>query len=111
MSQQLALLSRSEGMTADSLREVIREQHALMASQLALVSGTGPDVHGAVPSEALAAVPAAGPVVAASAVPDAMMDADRPPAPGARLGRTPEGVPAWYVPDPQRPGGYLKVAG
>jgi glutamate-1-semialdehyde aminotransferase len=32
------------------------------------------------------------------------------PVPGARLGRDPQGNPAWYVPDPQRPGKFLKVA-
>ncbi len=34
---------------------------------------------------------------------------NRPPQPGARLGRNPEGKPAWYVPDPDRPGKYLQV--
>lgn len=34
---------------------------------------------------------------------------NRPPQPGARLGRDPEGNPAWYVPDPERPGKYLQV--
>lgn len=32
-----------------------------------------------------------------------------PPIPGARLGRDPQGNPAWFVADPQRPGKYLKV--
>jgi len=36
---------------------------------------------------------------------------NRPPQPGARLGRDPEGNPAWYVPDPERPGKYLQVGG
>ena len=35
--------------------------------------------------------------------------ADEPPVPGARLGRTPKGEPAWFVPDPQRAGKYLMV--
>lgn len=35
---------------------------------------------------------------------------NRPPQTGAKLGRDPEGNPAWYVPDPQRPGKYLQVA-
>ncbi|WP_218653139.1 type I polyketide synthase [Nostoc sp. TCL26-01] len=35
---------------------------------------------------------------------------NRPPQPGAKLGRDPEGNPAWYIPDPQRPGKYLQVA-
>lgn len=40
---------------------------------------------------------------------DAGALASIPPVPGARLGRDPHGDPAWYVPDPQRPGKYLKV--
>ena len=32
-----------------------------------------------------------------------------PPQPGAKLGKDPEGNPAWYVPDPKRPGKYLQV--
>jgi glutamate-1-semialdehyde aminotransferase len=32
------------------------------------------------------------------------MDSRRPPVPGARLGTTPEGMPSWYLPDPDRPG-------
>jgi hypothetical protein len=32
-----------------------------------------------------------------------------PPQPGARLGKDPKGNPAWYVPDPERPGKYLQV--
>lgn len=31
------------------------------------------------------------------------------PVPGARLGRTPKGEPAWFVPDPKRAGKYLMV--
>jgi len=44
-----------------------------------------------------------------AATPRTVMDADRPVVPGARLGRDPEGHPAWYVPDPAEPGRYLKV--
>jgi glutamate-1-semialdehyde aminotransferase len=32
-----------------------------------------------------------------------------PPVEGARLGKDPSGRPAWFVPDPQRPGKYLEV--
>jgi acyl transferase domain-containing protein len=32
-----------------------------------------------------------------------------PPVPGARLGRDSQGRPAWFVPDPNRPGKYLQV--
>ncbi|KAF1721993.1 hybrid non-ribosomal peptide synthetase/type I polyketide synthase [Pseudoxanthomonas wuyuanensis] len=38
-----------------------------------------------------------------------VMDGDKPAVPGARLGRDPEGRPAWYVPNPDSPGQYLKV--
>ena len=33
-----------------------------------------------------------------------------PPQPGARLGKDREGNPAWFVPDPDRPGKYLQIA-
>ncbi|UKO99558.1 type I polyketide synthase [Nostoc sp. UHCC 0870] len=36
---------------------------------------------------------------------------NQPPQPGAKLGRDPEGNPAWYIPDPERPGKYLQIAG
>lgn len=35
--------------------------------------------------------------------------ADVPPVPGARLGKEPNGEPAWFIPDVQRPGKYVKV--
>jgi amino acid adenylation domain-containing protein len=38
-------------------------------------------------------------------------DAGRPPVPGARLGRDPDGRPGWYVPHPDAPDKYLKVGG
>jgi acyl transferase domain-containing protein/glutamate-1-semialdehyde aminotransferase len=37
------------------------------------------------------------------------MDGSQPPVPGARLGRDPDGNPAWYAPDPAQPGSYVKV--
>jgi glutamate-1-semialdehyde aminotransferase len=36
-------------------------------------------------------------------------DAAQPPVPGARLGRDPEGNPAWFVPNPTVPGKFMKV--
>ena len=36
-------------------------------------------------------------------------DASRPPVPGARLGRDPDGTPAWFVVNPDTPDQYLKV--
>ncbi|HET9032643.1 MAG TPA: amino acid adenylation domain-containing protein [Dokdonella sp.] len=36
-------------------------------------------------------------------------DAGKPPLPGARLGKDGDGNPAWFVPNPEVPGKYLKV--
>jgi glutamate-1-semialdehyde aminotransferase len=33
-----------------------------------------------------------------------------PPVPGARLGKDPRGNPAWYAPDPERPGAYVQIS-
>ena len=38
------------------------------------------------------------------------VERNRPPQPDARLGRDPQGNPAWYIPDTERPGKYLQVA-
>ncbi|MBS0198964.1 MAG: amino acid adenylation domain-containing protein [Proteobacteria bacterium] len=38
-----------------------------------------------------------------------VMDAAAPKIAGARLGRDPQGQPAWYAPDPEAPGQYVKV--
>jgi hypothetical protein len=38
-----------------------------------------------------------------------MADASRPPMPNAKLGRDKDGRPAWFVPDANAPGKYLKV--
>ncbi|MFN0041077.1 MAG: aminotransferase class III-fold pyridoxal phosphate-dependent enzyme [Burkholderiales bacterium] len=35
----------------------------------------------------------------------------KPPVEGARLGKDKDGMPAWFVPDPNRPGKFLRVAG
>ncbi len=37
--------------------------------------------------------------------------APEPPVEGARLGRSPDGSPAWFVPDPEQPDNYLLVSG
>jgi len=34
---------------------------------------------------------------------------DQPPVPGARLGKDPQGNPAWYIEDPDREGKYMRV--
>jgi hypothetical protein len=38
-----------------------------------------------------------------------VIKASEPPVPGARMGRTSKGEPAWFVPDPDRTGKYLMV--
>jgi hypothetical protein len=38
-----------------------------------------------------------------------VIKAGEPPVPGARLGRTPKGDAAWFMPDPGRAGKYLMV--
>ncbi len=39
----------------------------------------------------------------------AALDSSKPPVPGARLGRDPQGNPAWFVPDPARAGNYVQL--
>lgn len=34
---------------------------------------------------------------------------ESPPQPGARLGRRPDGTPAWFIPDPENPGRYREL--
>jgi len=45
-----------------------------------------------------------------AATPKTVMDASNPVVPGARLGREPDGTPAWFVPNPEQPGKYMKVS-
>ena len=40
---------------------------------------------------------------------DRGFDAAQPPVPGARLGRDADGKPAWFVPNPDAPGKYLRI--
>ena len=90
----------------------MHQQHALMARQLSLVEGdAAPATHVDDMSAETASPPLA--IVPSSPVssPRAPMDARYPVVPGARLGRSPDGEPAWYVPHPEHAGRYLKVAG
>jgi acyl transferase domain-containing protein len=41
-------------------------------------------------------------------MPELQFDAAHPPIPGARLGRAPDGQPAWFVPNPDQPGKFLR---
>jgi amino acid adenylation domain-containing protein len=38
------------------------------------------------------------------------LDADKPPVVGARLGKDAEGNPAWFVPNPEAPGKFMRVS-
>jgi len=38
------------------------------------------------------------------------LDADKPPVSGARLGKDAEGNPAWFVPNPDAPGKFMRVS-
>jgi amino acid adenylation domain-containing protein len=38
-----------------------------------------------------------------------VLDATKPPVPGARLGKDAEGNAAWFMPHPERPGKFLKI--
>ncbi|BDU21877.1 polyketide synthase [Dyella sp. GSA-30] len=38
------------------------------------------------------------------------LDADKPPVTGARLGKDAEGNPAWFVPNPDAPGKFMRVS-
>jgi amino acid adenylation domain-containing protein len=40
----------------------------------------------------------------------ALLDATKPPVPGARLGRDVDGTPAWFMPNPDSPGKFVKVS-
>lgn len=45
-----------------------------------------------------------------SAAPAVLVDASKPPVPNARLGRDKDGKPAWFVPNPDAPGKFIKVS-
>jgi hypothetical protein len=59
--------------------------------------------------ESIAEMQEAGFLPERKAAAAAAFDASAPPVPGARLGRDPSGNPAWYVPNPEEPGKYVKV--
>jgi len=44
-----------------------------------------------------------------SSLKDKKYNAEAPPIPGALLGKNPDGSQGWFIPDPVRPGKYLKL--
>jgi acyl transferase domain-containing protein len=101
------------------LCQLMQQQMQLLAQQLAWLQASGdagasPDlacaVASAVHADAVAvSAAAAAAVPLAAARSRALMDAAQPLVPGARIGREPDGRPAWFVPNPEKPGRYLKV--
>lgn len=101
------------------LCQMLEQQMQLLAQQLVLLRGSGgvdaspgqafaasvAQADAAVVSTAAAAAAALLPVAKARA----LMDAALPLVPGARIGREPDGQPAWFVPNPDQPGRYLKL--
>ena len=59
--------------------------------------------------ESVAEMQAAGFFPAREPVAAPALEASEPPVPGARLGRDPDGTPAWYVPHPVEAGRYVKL--
>lgn len=107
------------------VRRLIEQQMQLMAAHVALLTATGLATAPAqvdvatLPSEPLV-VEVDSPVASDELPPDlpaevpplaarATMDAACPVIPGARLGREPDGQPAWFVADPSRPERFLKL--
>jgi amino acid adenylation domain-containing protein len=88
MAMRLELLLRNQSEGSSELARLL-EQQADAGALLARATGSG-----LARSGGLTAV---------------VLDASRPIRPGARLGRTPSGEPAWFIPDPSRAGRYLKV--
>jgi hypothetical protein len=38
-----------------------------------------------------------------------VLDASNPPVPGARIGKDPKGKPAWFVPNADNPGKFMRM--
>jgi acyl carrier protein len=107
---QVALQLQKTFATRISFRQLMNECASLDRLATALDQGLPPDgrslatasvvaVHGAMANEA---------VLHGNST-RALMDAAHPITAGARLGRQPDGRPAWFIADPNRGGKYLKV--
>ena len=121
MSQQLALLAQSGDQSGELTRQIILQQQALMVRQLAMLSGEPTPAierpmlleQGALATRSVPEAASRTAAVQQDPAPLAIkiMEARQPILPGARLGRSPEGEPGWYVASPDQPGKFLKVAG
>lgn len=122
MSQQLGLLAQAASQDGELIRQVVLQQQVLMTRQLSMLGGepmSADLVLVPLDRATLTSAQSAPANVAASAsqldVPAAsdfkIMEARQPIVPGARLGRSPQGEPGWYVASPDQPGKFFKVAG
>ncbi|WP_190285775.1 polyketide synthase [Montanilutibacter psychrotolerans] len=95
-----------------TFRQLMGECASLQRLAVALDDALPPDAAAVTPAPVAPAVEVAASRSGATAhrTPRrAPMDATCPPMPGARLGRQPDGRPAWFIPDPSRFGKFLKV--
>ena len=109
------------------LVDAIRKRAAAAAPVVVAAAAVAAAAVAAAPPATTAAAVAAPPVAAAPPAPTTAAPASAAPAPrpaavsaevravpsgppaGARLGRDASGRPAWFVPDPSRPGKYIQV--
>ena len=66
-------------------------------------------INGLLPGRSEALAPPVEQSGKAEALKKNTFSSDKPPVIGAKLGRNPDGDPAWFVPDSKRPGKYLQV--
>jgi hypothetical protein len=110
----VAVRAPSAATDADVTVRLLEQQVRLLTEQVAMLAAgaTGQAAqHDAAPTVARNDAPA-GASIASSDAPARMgqgMDARHPVVDGARLGREPDGRPAWFVPDQARAGKFLKV--
>ncbi len=108
MSQQLSMLHSVLGLEAEASRAI---SPALLPHVRAIVNADlSPNVSvlGGNGSRA-PAIPVVATAAEHSPAPTAI-ESGAPPVPGARLGRDRDGNPAWFVPHPQNPQKYVKLA-
>ena len=106
MLTQVALQLQKTFAVKITFRQLMGECASLDRLATMLDANLPPDA----PEPATATVGAVATGIAAHKTPRlAPMDARYPIAPGARLGRGPDGRPAWFVVDPDRSGRFLKV--
>ena len=97
MSQQLALLANNSQSTIPVVPAVTSQNNSIKSQNAVSIPSTQT-------SKESASVDTESAEVTNNSL------RNRPPQPDAKLGRDPQGNPAWYIPDTERPGKYLQVA-